>query len=291
LLVRFIFFIFISKLFVFANVDKEFYINNSSLSQEVHQFQIDELLKQKYIALDKDLYKDYFIKDINVNENLSATQQEILKDTAYTQVALIAAIGVLWVLPANISKWDKDAIREESPSVKWKENIKAGPILDEDEFLINYLGHPVSGAIYYAMARNDGLDPFESFAFSFAMSTFFWEYGYESLAEIPSIQDLVSTPVVGAFLGEYMYYLEQELDKNGGLVWGSRTLGNISYAFLDPMGRLAQTLSDLINTEVTMHYTTYQQGIYVAQNNYNRDINKPNQFSSFNYGLIINFKF
>ena len=291
MLVRFIFFIFISKLFVFANVDKEFYINNSSLSQEVHQFQIDELLKQKYIALDKDLYKDYFIKDINVNENLSATQQEILKDTAYTQVALIAAIGVLWVLPANISKWDKDAIREESPSVKWKENIKAGPILDEDEFLINYLGHPVSGAIYYAMARNDGLDPFESFAFSFAMSTFFWEYGYESLAEIPSIQDLVSTPVVGAFLGEYMYYLEQELDKNGGLVWGSRTLGNISYAFLDPMGRLAQTLSDLINTEVTMHYTTYQQGIYVAQNNYNRDINKPNQFSSFNYGLIINFKF
>ena len=81
---------------------------------------------------------------------------------------------------------------------------------------INYLGHPISGAVYYVMARNDGLNPFESFIFSTLMSSFFWEYGYEAFAEIPSMQDLVSTPIVGAFMGEYMHYLEGVLDENGG---------------------------------------------------------------------------
>ena len=52
---------------------------------------------------------------------------------------------------------------------------------DEDDAIINYVGHPVSGAIYYTMARNDGLDPFESFLFSTLMSSFFWEANIEAI--------------------------------------------------------------------------------------------------------------
>lgn len=295
MLFRTLIFIFASNLILSASVDKElrpsFATDNDFLSKKVHEFKMDELLKQKYFALDEDLHKDYIVQDINVNDNLSEPHQELLRDTAYTQVVLITAIGILWVFPEDVSNWDKDEIREEGISGKWKENIKAGPVLDEDDVFLNYIGHPVSGAMYYSMARNDGLDPFGSFLFSFAMSTFFWEYGYEAIAETPSIQDLVSTPVIGAFMGEYMYYLEQQLDKNNGLVWGSRYLGNISYAFLDPMGRLAQNLSDLVDTEVTMRYTTYQTSEYMAQNNHNRALEKPSQFSSYNYGFVIDFKF
>jgi hypothetical protein len=285
---RFLIFIFLFHLSLYAD---RFEDTHNTLSTEMEQFKIQELFQKNYVALDTSLYSDYEIQDININEKLNQSKREILKDTAYTQLALISAIGVLWVLPESVSKWDKNSIRKGSATDKWEKNINTGPILDEDEFFINYLGHPVSGAIYYSMARNDGLDPFESFLFSFSMSTFFWEYGYESLAEIPSIQDLVSTPVVGAFMGEYMHYLEQELDKNKGLIWGSKYLGNISYAFLDPMGRLAQSLSKIVDTEVTMHYTTYQQAAYLAQNHYNRALNKPTEFSTYNYGFVINFKF
>ncbi|MFZ2890098.1 DUF3943 domain-containing protein, partial [Sulfuricurvum sp.] len=52
------------------------------------------------------------------------------------------------------------------------------------------------------MARNDGLSIGESAAFSTLMSTFFWEYGYEAFAEVPSIQDLIFTPLVGSLFGE-----------------------------------------------------------------------------------------
>jgi hypothetical protein len=123
------------------------------------------------------------------------------------------------------------------------------------------------------------------------MSTFFWEYGYEAFAEIPSIQDLVSTPIVGAFMGEYMHYLELELDKQSGLLFGYQSLGNISYFFLDPMGRMAQGISEFLDLSVTMRFQTYQELSYINQDMYSVYLNKPSQFSNFNYGVMFNFEF
>ena len=264
---------------------------SNSLSQDFYSYEMQELLKMKYIPLDSNLNSDYIANDININEKLSKEQKNILEDTAYIQLAMVTAIGVLLIMPESVTNWDKDELVDEPLTTKWKDNVSAGPIIDEDEFAINYLGHPISGAVYYAMARNDGLNPFESFIFSTLMSSFFWEYGYEAFAEIPSMQDLVSTPIVGAFMGEYMHYLEGVLDENGGVIWNSRSLGGLSYFFLDPMGNAANGVSGFLNLDVTMKFNTYQEFSYKKQTAYNIALNKPSQFSSYNYGVELNIKF
>jgi len=193
-------------------------------------------------------------------------------------------------MPDSVTNWDSSD-NDKSLSQKWKENVKAGPVMDEDDFVINYIGHPVSGAWYYTLARNDGYDEFESFLYSFFISTFVWEYGYEAFAEIPSIQDIISTPVIGSLMGEGMYYLEQELDKNNGIIWGSSYLGNISYFFLNPFGQIADGMSTWFDVGATMRFETYQPQSYMAQTQYNRSLNKPNQFYNPYYGILINFEF
>jgi len=276
------------------NSDSDKYFNeeyDNSLSQKVHEHKMKELSKKQYISLDKNLYKDYISQNINVNDQLSSSEKKIVEDTLYLQGFMITTIGILYLLPESVTKWDPEEANGDNLGGKWKQNIQDGPVVDEDEFIINYIGHPVSGAVYYSMARNDGLDPFQSFMFSFIMSSFIWECGYESFAEIPSIQDLISTPIVGAFMGEYMYYLEKELDKNGGIIWGSSSLGNISYFFLNPMGQIAEGLSDWLDLSVTMRFETYQETTIIKQKQYNVSLNKPYQFDSFNYGVIINLEF
>jgi hypothetical protein len=193
-------------------------------------------------------------------------------------------------MPSSVTKWEDDGERK-SLSQKWKENVKAGPVWDEDEFFINYIGHPVSGAWYYTLARNDGFDEFDSFLYSVFLSTFVWEYGYEAFAEIPSIQDLFSTPIIGSLMGEGMYYLEKQLDANSGIIWGSKYLGNISYFFLNPFGRMANGMESLLNLSVSMRFETYQQTSYMAHKEYNNMISKPTQFRNPYYGVLMNFEF
>ena len=252
---------------------------------------MNELLKQQYISLDNNLYRDYIPQNINVNDQLSSSEKKLIEDTLYLQGFMITTISFLYLLPESITKWDPSEANGNDLGDKWKEHISDGPVVDNDEFGINYIGHPYSGAMYYVMARNDNFDPFESFMFSFIMSTFFWEYGYEAFAEIPSVQDLVITPIVGAFMGEYMYYLEKELDKSSGIIWGSKSLGNVSYFFLNPMGRMAEGLSEWLDLSVTMKFETYQETTMIRQEQYNISLNKPYQFDSFNYGIIINLEF
>ena len=267
------------------------YFTDNQLSQEINRYKNMKLLKPQYIPLDLDLYSDYSSKNININDELSSSDKKIIEDTLYMQIFMIGTIGVLLLLPESVTKWDLDSLKEKSLFERWKYNVEAGPVIDEDDFIVNYIGHPVSGAWYYNMVRNDGFDEFDSFLYSVFVSTFIWEYGYEAFAEIPSIQDLIATPVMGAFIGEYFYYLEKKLDKNRGLIWNSKSLGNISYFLLDPIGNVSDGLSKFFNINVTMRFKTYQPHCSIKQRDYNQLINKPTQFSDFEYSFILNFEF
>jgi hypothetical protein len=83
-----------------------------------------------------------------------------------------------------------------------------------------------------------GFNQWNSFVYSALMSTFYWEYGMEALAEVPSIQDLVITPVGGWLDGEWAHNKEKEIIAAGGKVWGSETTGSIALFFLDPVDRI-----------------------------------------------------
>ena len=261
------------------------------MSKKIYHYEIQELLNKQYISLDDDFFKDYISNNINLNKQLSTSQREVFEETFYLQGVAIFAIYVLSEMPKSLSKWEESPFENDNLGQSWKNNVNAGPIWDLDETWINWIGHPVSGAWYYTLARDKNFDPFESFLYSTFLSSFVWEYGYESFAEIPSLQDLILTPVVGSVLGEYMYYLEKGIDENEGKVLGYKTLGSISYFFINPLGNMSDGLANLLGISTTIRFQTYQQNNDNFQNIYNLMINKPKQFSQNGYGLYINFEY
>ena len=106
----------------------------------------------------------------------------------------LGVAGVLALMPTSVSGWD---IGSSEPLKKWVDNVSSGPIWDRDTHDLNYITHPYFGGVYYQSARKSGYRQWDSFFYSFMMSTFYWEYGLEAFAEVPSIQDLVVTPVLG----------------------------------------------------------------------------------------------
>ncbi len=146
----------------------------------------------------------------------------------YTILGLsVATVGLMTLLPESITKWDEEDRDMSKLGSKWKDNVSSGPVWDRDEHFLNYVMHPYFGGVYYTAARHAGYNEFESFLYSATMSTFFWEYGVEAFAEIPSWQDLFITPFFGAVVGEMMLTAEQDIVANGGEVMGSETVGDV----------------------------------------------------------------
>lgn len=159
-------------------------------------------------------------------------------DTSMYVGATIIAFGVLYAMPESVTNWDKQDMKENGIFNKWKQNVKAGPVWDDDDWVLNWVTHPYSGGVYYMTARSSGFNMFESFLYSAFMSTFFWEYGIEAFAEIPSKQDLIITPVLGSVVGEGFFYAKKSILKHDRKVLNSKTLGYTTLFLIDPFNTL-----------------------------------------------------
>ncbi|QOP40209.1 DUF3943 domain-containing protein [Sulfurimonas marina] len=268
---------------------KQIDLNNPNIYKEINLYKNNSLLNPNYQLLN--IQTDYDPNNINVNNLLTQPQRDLVEGTFYTQILMIGTVGLLYVMPESVSKWDKNALEEKSLGDRWKDHVKAGPVWDKDDFAINYIGHPVSGAWYYTMARGYGISPEGSFLYSAFLSTVVWEYGYEAFAEIPSWQDLFSTPIIGSLMGEGFYYLEKKIDRNEGKVLNSETLGDISYFLLNPIGNISNGLSNFFDLHTTLRIETYQprysmeqQYIYIYQE-------KPIVTRDQDFGLILTIEF
>lgn len=164
--------------------------------------------------------------------------KRLLFNTGLFFGAALVSFGILWVSPESFSGWDKDEIKEEGFFKKWNENVRAGPVLDEDDWFLNWVTHPWAGAVYYMSARGSGFKWWESFIYSTLMSTLFWEYGVEAFAEIPSWQDLFITPIVGSALGECFFVWKGKIIRNEKRVLNSKLLGVSSLILMDPFNEL-----------------------------------------------------
>ncbi|MGO1190461.1 MULTISPECIES: DUF3943 domain-containing protein [Vibrio] len=183
---------------------------------------------------------------------------EYLLDQTYTILGLsVATVGLMTLLPESVTKWDSEQRSLSGLGNKWKENVSEGPVWDEDAHYLNYVMHPYFGGVYYTVARHSGFNEFDSFLYSFTMSTFFWEYGVEAFAEVPSWQDLFITPFFGAMVGEGMYkmehYLITEMDSE---IFGSTTLGVISLFFLNPVGHIHHWVTDSWGADAEASFNT-----------------------------------
>jgi len=164
-------------------------------------------------------------------------------------------LGVLALLPEDVTGWGDN--EDESLIEKWVDNVKEIAVWDRDDWYLNYIGHPYFGGVYYQSARKSGYRQWDSFFYAFMMSTFYWEYGVEAFAEIPAIQDLVVTPVLGWVVGEWAFNKEQQIRQRGGTVWGSRGWGGTALFFLDPVDSLGTWINNKLGRRLLRAGTGY----------------------------------
>ncbi len=99
-----------------------------------------------------------------------------------------------FVEPEEIYRTGTKSFRTNLTDSKW--------VVDTDPFATNQFLHPYGGSIYYGFARSTGLNFWESFGYA-AVGSFLWEIGGETGP--PSINDQITTPIAGSFLGEPLF--------------------------------------------------------------------------------------
>lgn len=117
-------------------------------------------------------------------------------------------------------------------------NFRSGWVWDEDQFSINQFGHPYQGSFYYSAARATGHGFYVSTAYTM-FGSLQWEYFMES--EAPSYNDLVTTTLGGAMLGEVSYRLSEALvdPRASGVERVARELGAAAVNPVNGIHRLA----------------------------------------------------
>ena len=133
----------------------------------------------------------------------------------------IASGIVLALLPKENTKWEEGALSHAASNFQraWTEL----PTWDGDNNFHNWIGHPYAGAFYYNMIRSQGGTVLQSFGFA-AFQTVMWEYLLESWAEQPSIQDLITTSIMGSVLGELFHRWSVAILRKGHLNFGQKAL-------------------------------------------------------------------
>ena len=126
--------------------------------------------------------------------------------------AELFGITVLMLSPKEVTGWSADWTQDAWRNVK--RSLSTAPVWDDDDWQLNYIGHPIAGSFYYNSLRSQNASIFHSFLFATAQSCI-WEYFIEATAEKPSIQDLIVTPIVGSILGESAHRLTMNMRRNG----------------------------------------------------------------------------
>ncbi len=150
----------------------------------------------------------------------------------------ITTLVILKALPSDATAWNKHENAKIPMFRRYADNVKTGPVWDNDNPVFNFVLHPYAGAAYYMGARGAGFNCWGSFLYSFCISTFFWEYGFEAFNEIPSVQDLIVTPVIGSLVGEGFYLIKRKIVSDGYRLWGSKVLGYAVAFLFDPLNEV-----------------------------------------------------
>ena len=163
-------------------------------------------------------------------------------DTAYNKKYPLW-IPLTMVVGTNIIVWSLDRYLINAPYSHigletWQYNIRKGWEWDDDRFGINFIGHPYSGSMLFNTGRANGYNYLESGAFA-VTGSLMWEYFGENTR--PSYNDIITTPVNGAFLGEMFYRLSSNVldDRTRG---AERVFREILAGIIDPKRGLNRLL-------------------------------------------------
>lgn len=193
---------------------------------------------------------------------------------------VLAANAMVWSMDRYIMDADFSKI---GPST-WKFNVETGWEWDQDRFGINFIGHPYSGTMSFNAGRSNGYNYWQSFLFAVGGSLM-WEYFGENTQ--PSYNDIINTPVNGAFLGEIFYRLSSNIldDRTSGM---NRFGRELSAGLIDPirgLNRLIQGKS-FRKTNIEVYQKEPLNIILYAGMHYYSDGEAPSQMvnAQFDYG-------
>lgn len=181
-------------------------------------------------------------------------REGLRRDTAYFMGYQVAAVAVLYAMPESVTNWTEEDKEGYSMS-KWWNNV-TDPQIDSDDFYLNYLIHPYWGGAYFVRGRERGLNNTQAFWYSALLSALF-EFGAEALAEEPSYQDLVATPVLGSMVGVWFMEVRENVHERAA-DRGYRTAGDkLLLGVTDPLGFLNQHVDRLFGRDVDVTLTPY----------------------------------
>jgi hypothetical protein len=115
----------------------------------------------------------------------------------------------------------------------WFDQLGQSWELDDDAYTTNQLAHPVMGSFMFSAARSSGHDFWVSGLYAGAGSML-WEAVLEN--EVPSVNDMITTPIGGMFIGEAVHRFGRALLYKG---YGRPNLvRRMAAGILDPVGEL-----------------------------------------------------
>ncbi len=148
-------------------------------------------------------------------------RKRLVRSSVILTGTAVVSGAILSLLPKEETNWEDGAFDHGLSNLgrAWS----TLPVWDRDGAFHDWFGHPYAGAFYYNMMRSQGATVGQSFAYCVAQSVL-WEYVLEAAAEQPSIQDLVSTPFIGAALGEALHRWSISILRKGRLSFGEKVL-------------------------------------------------------------------
>jgi len=168
----------------------------------------------------------------------------IRKDTAYFLGYQFSIIGALWIAPESISGWS-DETKDDFSFQQYKDKVRK-VVWDKDQLWINYILHPYWGGVYYVRAQERGFGPMGSFFYAVTLSSLY-EFGAEAFFENPSIQDLITTPVAGYFVGKYFMEVRAGIERQPV---GERSgTDKFILVMTDPMGAMNRKVESWFGKE------------------------------------------
>lgn len=114
-----------------------------------------------------------------------------------------------------------------------RQNLRDGWMWDQNNFVVNHIGHPYQGSLYYSAARGQGLS-FLSASLNTLAGSITWELFMEK--EAPSKNDLIATSIGGISFGEILLRLSQHAFARGDQA------GAAVGTFLQPMQGVNEAL-------------------------------------------------
>ena len=166
-----------------------------------------------------------------------------------------------------------------------KNNFKYGWEWDNDRFGTNFLVHPRAGSDYFNVARSNGYSFWGSYPFAFFGSAQ-WEWFGENTK--PSKNDLINTPISGAFLGEILYRISSNIldDRKRGR---NRVWREVFAGVVNPT-RALNRLTQGKMSRVTPYDVYQQEPLNVTLSVGAHRVNENNKFGTGSTNAIVNLQ-